>query len=168
MEKLINEIKKLLPQDKDILIVCVGSDRITGDCLGPLAGTFLENKGFDVLGTIHSPVHAGNIKKAIQFIKALHYNKFKIAIDACLGCKENIGKIYVTAGPLIPGIGVKKYNLPQIGDMSITGIVNEYVKGKEYPKLIDTRLSLVWDMAEVIANAIEKAYYETCAIETTV
>ena len=167
MGKLIYDIKRLLPKNKDIFIVCIGSDRITGDSLGPLTGTFLEKKGFDVMGTIHSPVHAGNIEKAIQFIKAVHHDKFMIAIDACLGCKENIGKIHVTAGPLIPGVGVKKY-LPLIGDMSITGVVNEYVKGREYSVLINTRLSLVWDMAEVIANAIEKTYYETCVIETTV
>ena len=167
MEQLINDIKKLMPKDKDILIVCVGSDRSTGDSLGPLTGTFLKKKGFDVLGTIHNPVHAKNIEKVIQHIKTVHQDKFIIAVDACLGLRKNIGKIHITANPLKPGIGVGK-ELPSIGDMSITGVVNEYVKGREYQMLINTRLSFVWDMAEVIANAIEKAYYETCNIETTV
>ena len=51
-----------------------------------------------------------------------------------------------------PGAGVKK-NLPPVGDMHITGIVN--LGGfMEYIVLQNTRLSLVMNMAETISSAV--------------
>ncbi len=44
------------------IIVCIGTDRCIGDCLGPLIGSMLEEKFFPlpVYGTIANPIHALN------------------------------------------------------------------------------------------------------------
>jgi putative sporulation protein YyaC len=78
-----------------------------------------------------------------------------IAIDACLGRLKSVGAITVAKGPVRPGAGVNK-QLPPVGDIHITGIVN--VSGfMEFFVLQNTRLHLVMNMAKTIANGIYEA-----------
>ena len=49
--------------------LCIGSDRITGDSLGPLIGhrlTAYRGLGFYVYGTLDDPVHALNLSDRLQ------------------------------------------------------------------------------------------------------
>jgi putative sporulation protein YyaC len=68
-------------------------------------------------------VHAKNLRDTIQTIYETHEDAFIIAIDASLGRSDHIGFITIGEGPLKPGAGVDK-NLPEVGDVFITGIVN--------------------------------------------
>jgi putative sporulation protein YyaC len=146
---IINENKSI----DDIVIFCIGTDRSTGDCLGPLVGEKLKKNYFlknaNIFGTLNEPVHAKNLEENINQIYYQHSNPLVIAIDASLGKTENIGKVNLFKGSLFPGAGVNK-NLRPVGDISITGIVN--VSGfMEYIVLQNTRLSLVMQMADVIS-----------------
>ena len=50
----------------EIVFLCIGSDRVTGDCLGPYIGHLLtphETGHIFVYGTLSSPVHALNLEK---------------------------------------------------------------------------------------------------------
>jgi len=139
----------------DIIIVCIGTDRATGDCLGPLIGYKVKDMKYDnvhVFGTLDEPVHAKNLSEYIRLLD--RYEKpFVIAIDACLGRLERIGFVNIKEGPLSPGSGVNK-NLPSIGHVNITGIVN--VGGfMEIMILQNTRLSIVMNMANLIANGLK-------------
>jgi putative sporulation protein YyaC len=139
----------------DIIIVCIGTDRATGDCLGPLIGYKIRDMKYNnvhVFGTLDEPVHAKNLNEYIRLIE--RFNKpFIIAIDACLGRLERIGYVNIKEGPLSPGSGVNK-NLPSIGNINITGIVN--VGGfMEIMILQNTRLSVVMNMANLIANGLK-------------
>lgn len=151
--KLINNIPTKL--SGAIVIVCIGTDRSTGDSLGPLVGTFLSekiNNPFYVYGTLEEPIHAVNLHEKIDYINQNHPNAFIIAVDACLGKVKNIGTVQVCNGPLKPGAGVNK-QLPEVGDVHITGIVN--VSGfMEFFVLQNTRLSLVMKMAKIISESI--------------
>ncbi len=142
------------------LIVCIGTDRSTGDSLGPLVGTRLQNleRGlFRVYGTLDTPVHANNLAEIMDSIAQQTAAPFIVAVDACLGKPESVGYISVKPGPLYPGSGVNK-RLPPVGDISISGIVN--VGGYlEFMVLQNTRLSLVMKMARLIAQSI---YYAAC------
>jgi putative sporulation protein YyaC len=139
----------------DIVILCIGTDRSTGDCLGPLVGHKLKlipyNK-ITIYGTLDNPVHAKNLTYVIQDIEINHTKPFIIAIDACLGKSERVGKICMGKGPLRPGAGVNK-SLPEIGHMHIIGVVN--ISGfMEYLVLQNTRLNLVMRMADTISSGI--------------
>lgn len=140
---------------KDVVFVCIGTDRATGDCLGPLIGYKLIDMSYSnvhVLGTLDYPVHAKNLEEQLSALKKYN-NPFVIAIDASLGKFERIGFINIKEGPLSPGSGVNKA-LPQVGDMHITGIVN--MSGfMEIMVLQNTRLSLVMNMANVISKGIK-------------
>lgn len=141
----------------NIIILCVGTDRSTGDSLGPLTGSYLKkykHLPIQTIGDIDNPVHASNLDKTIKKIQKNYSSPFIIAVDAGLGKKSSVGYIDVKKGPLKPGTGVNK-DLTEIGDMHITGLVN--VGGyMEYLVLQSTRLSIVIKMAEVIAGGLEK------------
>lgn len=138
----------------DLVILCIGTDRSTGDCLGPLVGHKLSYsvKKYDhvhIFGTLATPVHAKNLETSINTIHTLFKNPFIVAIDACLGDIERIGYINIGLGPLKPGTGVKK-TLPEVGDIYITGVVN--MGGfMEYVTLQNTRLYTVMKMADIIS-----------------
>jgi putative sporulation protein YyaC len=106
-----------------------------------------------VVGTLDEPVHAGNLRGAIEELElAAPGARNVLAVDACLGRVGSIGFITVGEGPLKPGAGVNK-ELPPIGDAHITGVVN--VGGfMEYLVLQNTRLSLVMKMADAIARGV--------------
>lgn len=140
-----------------IVIVCIGTDRSTGDSLGPLVGTRLKDKRYQLplYGTLASPVHAINLQTYLDKIKVEHHGSFIIGIDACLGKLSNIGAITIGEGPVKPGAGVNK-QLPAVGHIHITGIVN--VSGfMEHYVLQNTRLYLVMSMANFIADGILQA-----------
>ncbi|MBM7615575.1 spore protease YyaC [Alkaliphilus hydrothermalis] len=142
---------------KELVFVCIGTDRSTGDALGPLIGYKLANhiKNYPnvyLLGTLEEPVHAKNLHDKISEIYNNYENPFIIAIDACLGRMERVGYVKVGDGPLKPGAGVNK-ELPSIGNIHITGIVN--LSGyMEYLVLQNTRLNLVMKMADTISEGI--------------
>lgn len=146
---------RMNPYDQDIVILCIGTDRSTGDALGPLVGTKLKSlypQYLNVYGTLEDPVHAMNLADKIESILQAHRTPTIVAIDACLGQFSNVGNINVADGPLKPGAGVKK-DLPSVGTFHITGIVN--VGGfMEYFVLQNTRLYIVMKMAEIISSAL--------------
>jgi len=155
---------------QEIVIVCIGTDRSTGDCLGPLVGTHLakyRSTLMHVYGSIAEPVHALNLEKTMDTIKKAYRNPFIIGIDACLGQASSVGFIQANLGPVRPGAGVNK-ELPPVGNMHITGVVN--VGGfMEYFVLQNTRLHLVMSMADIIAqclyHAVAKRFRTTTEVQ---
>ena len=167
------ELLTILPSHKvrPIVIVCIGTDRSTGDSLGPLIGTLLSEKtlpNFYVYGTLEEPIHAVNLQEKLKYIHSIHENPFIIGIDACLGRVKSVGIIQIGKGPVKPGAGVNK-ELPNVGEAHITGIVN--VSGfMEYFVLQNTRLNLVLKMAKAITKGIYLAglsYNHAASITTT-
>ncbi|MNJ90268.1 hypothetical protein D3C87_78630 [compost metagenome] len=157
LQEIISGLKKVIPSDKtidDVIFVCIGTDRSTGDSLGPYVGTKLKEKGYNnVYGTLIDPVHAVNLEDTLAILPK---DKFIIAFDACLGQSTSVGYIQVVNGPLRPGAGVNK-QLPPVGDIHMTGIVN--VGGfMEYFVLQNTRLSLVMQLGDKIVSAVESIF----------
>lgn len=147
--------------NRPIIVVCIGTDRSTGDCLGPLVGTALskfDHSFFHLYGTLEQPVHAMNLSETLSEIHAAYDNPFIVGIDACLGQSSSVGCIQIVQGPLRPGAGVNK-ELPPVGDIHLTGIVN--VGGfMEYFVLQNTRLSLVMRLSEIISSSLYSAIKE--------
>ncbi|EXX85204.1 sporulation protein [Paenibacillus darwinianus] len=141
-----------------IAVVCLGTDRCTGDSLGPLTGSSLikfRSPMFDLYGTLESPVHALNLDETLRELHRKTRNPFIIGIDACLGQASSVGCIEVGEGPVLPGAGVKK-QLPPVGNIHMTGIVN--VGGfAEVLVLQNTRLHVVMGMAELISRTLFRA-----------
>lgn len=156
LARLVCDLTSSLLQDKDELVVlCIGTDRCTGDALGPLVGSRLSNSDLPqvhIYGTLETPVHATNLNDTIRQLHMRHQHALIIAIDACLGRMDNVGNIMIGKGALKPGAGVNK-ELPAVGDLYITGVVN--VGGfMDYLVLQNTRLYLITRLADVIAEGL--------------
>jgi putative sporulation protein YyaC len=148
-----------LAGERDIAVVCVGTDRSTGDAFGPIIGSKLQGvSGINVYGTLDEPVHAINLTATLETIQGHRVvQPFIIAIDACLGKFDHVGHIIVEHARLRPGAGVNK-SLPEFGDVTLTGVVN--VSGfMEYFVLQNTRLGIVMRMADVVVAAMKQSLY---------
>ncbi|MBE7089313.1 MAG: spore protease YyaC [Clostridiales bacterium] len=147
-------LKVLNHNNRSPVIICIGSDLVLGDSLGPLVGTLLTNYNIDayIYGTLKSPVTAKEVNCATKHVKSVHPNTITIAVDAAVGNEDDVGIIRVINGSLKPGLGVNK-TLDAVGDISIIGVVSERSE-KNYKLFNLTRLNLVYMMAEKIALGI--------------
>lgn len=174
-DKLFGLLNSHQNKAHNLVFVCIGTDRIIGDSLGPIVGSMLsqhisaQNQAFPslavkkpdtspvfyVYGTLQHTVHARNLMEITGKIKKKHANDTIIAIDASLGSKDEIGSVFIRTGTLCPGAGVHK-NLPPFGDIAITGIIGEQSR-HPYLTLQTVRLSAVTQMAEHICSCILSA-----------
>ncbi|MBP3889300.1 MAG: spore protease YyaC [Cellulosilyticum sp.] len=156
-EHLSKYLTTYLPRHNDeLVIVCIGTDRATGDSLGPLVGYKLHElpyKKVTVYGTLDEPVHAKNLEDTLLTILKRHPCALVMAIDACLGAAQNVGCLTLGEGSIKPGAGVDK-ELPPVGHFHITGIVN-FSSLMNMVILQNTRLSLVMKMADTISSGIK-------------
>ena len=138
-----------------LIVICIGSDRYTGDSLGPLVGSHLkESSECIVYGSLEGPVHAGNLVETIEKIRYQYYNPLVIAVDACLGKINEIGNIEIWEGSLQAGIAVGN-KLPSVGNISIIGVVNGGgMVG--YHELQTAPLSNVMKLSKIIGNVLSK------------
>jgi putative sporulation protein YyaC len=129
---------------KSVVFVCIGTDRSTGDSLGPLIGYKMANlryKDVHIYGNLENPVHAKNLDEIMKRIASECVEPFVVAIDACLGSMDHVGFIGIGEGSIKPGSGVNK-ELSPVGDMYITGIVN-FGGFMDFLVLQNTRLNVV-------------------------
>lgn len=151
---------KTIPFDhEELIFCCIGTDRSTGDALGPIIGSQLHQTfsfPFPVVGTLQAPLHALNIVERYEQLINEKEQPFIIAIDACLGESNAIGSILIQQGPLYPGKAVKK-ELPPIGNISVKGIVN--VGGFMEAKVLqNTRLHVTYSISDKIVRALVLAW----------
>lgn len=161
--ELINEVRRRTGKEK-VIYLCIGSDRSTGDSLGPLVGHQLCRRWSDyrnttdtmIIGTLKEPVHAINLRKTMEIIHRYYRDALVVAVDASVGCEKNVGGITLGIGSIRPGMGVRK-RLDEVGDIYITGIV--YGGSHPEPEILQsTRLSLVMEMAECICSGIVETF----------
>lgn len=139
----------------EIVFLCIGTDRSTGDSLGPLIGHKLTEDGVlnaRVFGTLDRPIHAMNLERCLENLNELFPNALVVAVDASVGSAEHVGCVTLGRGSLKPGLGVKK-ELEAVGDLFITGIVGSSRSGD--PLMLQSiRLSIVMRLADCISRSI--------------
>ena len=164
---LYTNLSPILQSNRPIIFLCIGTDRATGDALGPLVGyklKMLPANNFFVYGSLQSPIHAINLQETLNKINNSFKNPYIVAIDACLGSVQNIGKIFLETKPLTPGASLNK-ELPLVGDISISGIVN--ISGNyEFLVLQNTRLSTVMLLADSIYLGISQFIMKSQSLKT--
>lgn len=137
-----------------LTFLCIGTDRSSGDSLGPWVGTLLMEQGFTrVVGTLEFPCDADSLPKLVPKLDEMGTI---VAIDACLGRSENVGAYFVKNGPLVPAQSVGR-SFGAIGSYSIAAIVNA-ISPKPYWTLQSTSLFRVMGMAKEISDLIIKQW----------
>ncbi|WP_068777852.1 spore protease YyaC [Paenibacillus sp. FJAT-26967] len=135
------------------VFVCIGTDRSTGDALGPLVGTMLAESGYSVIGTLEHPCDASNLTQRLAEIPP---DSVVIGVDACLGQPSSVGLFQVSNRPIFPGKSMGK-ELPVVGDYTIAAVVNADGP-RQYSVLQTTSLHRVMGMAREITAAVQAAF----------
>ena len=149
------EALKSKTNDAQTVYMCIGTEKVFSDSLGPRVGTLLnENMRAPafVYGLCDQNITAENLLYSYNFIKTLHPESKIVVIDAAVGTKEQIGKIQLCEGGILPGAATNK-NLPSVGDVGIVGIVADKGMGDFYT-LSSVKDRLVGQIAQFIADAI--------------
>ena len=159
LESFVETIAQEYPDRNQIIFVCIGSDRSTGDAYGPIVGSMLKERGWpNIIGTLEQPCDAHAVEGAANAAlnAAGSDHAIIIAVDACLGHPKSVGGYITSKGPLQPGQAIGR-RLPPIGHFSIAGVVN--MNGvKAYAMLQTTSLHHVMQMARRTVEAVERAW----------
>jgi putative sporulation protein YyaC len=142
------------PDREALAMLCIGTDRSTGDAYGPLLGTALADQGWPcVIGTMDAPCDANRLRAATASIPA---DAVVIAFDACLGKEDDIGQFSIAEGPLTPAAATGGQHGP-VGHYSIAAIVGRR-SVKPLWELQSASLRQVMAMAGMTAQAIQEAW----------
>jgi putative sporulation protein YyaC len=155
-QSITQQIQNVDKAYDEICVACIGSDKVLGDCVGPLVGTKLSNvKSIKVKGSLEETLHAMNLK---QYVSTLSPKQLVIAVDACLGPLERVGHIVVDSDSIAPGAGVGK-RLPSIGDLSIKAIIGAASDDifSDMMTMQKTKLSFIMKMSDIIAEGLRVA-----------
>ncbi len=152
INKVAAALTEVLPSGKEAVVLAIGSDRVTGDCLGPLVGYLLQSSGLKVYGSLRSPVTALGVEETYDNIKKRHPKAVVIAVDSAVGEDCEIGEVRAIGRGLRPAAAMGK-KLRCVGDASVIGVVSAKRMGAK--GLGQVRLGDVYKMAHIVARAIE-------------
>ena len=148
-------IKSKLTNGNAPVYMCIGTEKVFSDSLGPRVGTLI-NLAMDepafVYGLVEQNITAENLCKSYEFIKSMHPDNPIVVVDAGVGELAQFGNVQLCDGGILPGAATNK-NLPEIGDVGIVGIVAEKGMGDFYT-LNSAKDKLVGEVAQFIAETI--------------
>lgn len=156
----LSNLIKFEEQDKIIIFVCIGTDKIIGDVLGPYVGTILSKTFVDcpkikIVGDKDNLVTYNNIELKMKHINKLYPNKQIIVIDSALAEESKIGKVFIQNRGLKYAESLMKKN-NTIGDISIKGVVGKNTNdSKENFKILSRVPSTeILKMSYIVSNGI--------------
>lgn len=153
--RLAEAIKDRLANGNAPVYMCIGTEKVFSDSLGPRVGTLLNCnmcKPMFVYGLCSQNITAENLCHSYEFIKSMHPDNPVVVIDAGVGEADQLGNVQLCDGGILPGAATNK-NLPQIGDVGIVGIVAERGMADFYT-LNSAKEKLVNEVAVFIVSAI--------------
>lgn len=138
------------------VILCVGSDKILGDSVGPLVGDLLKYrfklKCF-VYGRPDASVNGKNLTEYTKFIAAAHPESPVIAVDACLSESHSTGDVHIKCGGINPKRAVTRAANP-VGDVGVLGVIEGLTCSP-----LSTLMSVSWDNVEKLCYKIAFVLY---------
>lgn len=144
-------------KEKETIVICIGSDRVAGDMLGPLVGSNLRDKyhlPYPVYGAVGESVNGLNLEEYLEMIDRRHRGSRIIAVDAALGKTEDVGKIRLKKGGIKAGGALDRAG-GKVGDLGIVGVVAKEREPKDvYATLLCVPFPFVEGLAERIAEMI--------------
>lgn len=152
---LLELIEGVEKEYKKITFLCIGTDKVIVDSVGPLVGSNIDKKlcNVEVLGELEKNVHALNLEETALTIDG--EENLVIAIDACMSEKKEKGTVVIANKPLLPGKGLGKY-LGEYGDISIKVIVSD-----DYDDFFrSTSLGFVLKISNIVSDGINEALKE--------
>lgn len=147
-------------KQKETVVICIGSDRVSGDMLGPMVGSSLKEKyrlACPVYGSVGESVNGLNLEEYLKMIGERHRGSSIIAVDAALGKGSDVGTVRLKRGGIKAG-GALERKGENVGDIGVIGVVAEETPPAEvYAALLSVPFALVEALAARIARLIYEA-----------
>lgn len=146
-EEYVNILKRNFKGNKkNILFVCIGTNKVLADSVGPIVGTYLKEK-------LNKNLIIGDCNKNVCKRTHLIYNylkiknKYIVAIDSAIASPKLIGEIFITQKPIQMGMASNNEK-GKVGNLGIKiAISSLQIMNKEF---IENR-------AKFVAKGIIKA-----------
>lgn len=141
------------------VILCIGSDKIAGDSVGPIVGDILKNRlnaRCFVYGATGKSVNGRNVQDFLKLIKCAHPESPVIAVDACLSKEAEKPFVAVVSGGVNPKRAITGIENPA-GDVGILGAVE---KPSDDP--LKTLMAVSWDKVQKRALKLRLRYIKRC------
>ncbi len=133
-DEYVNLLKRKIKADKNnVLFLCIGTNDVLWDSIGPLVGEYLEKRigSKYVLGNKNINICCKNdLLKNYEKIK----NKYIVAIDSALTHQKLEGEIFINNNPIILGLGINK-NKGTVGNCSIKVCTSYFINSIYVKKL---------------------------------
>lgn len=136
---------------KKPVFLCLGTDKLVGDCLAPLCATKLRklNLPYYIYGGLEAPITSQNATFAYEFIRTIHSTSTIILIDSmATRSQANLGDIVITNNYIsaINTINIK----PDLCIYGVTSLLHNNL-------LNCARLNNVEKIADTMSTAISNA-----------
>lgn len=155
--EFVNNLKEKIQNKKNIIICCIGTDRVIGDCIGPITGSLLKNKinSENVYGDLDENLTFKNMNRKINEINLKFKNPYIIAVDAALADEQHIGKIFVEDGGIFIGKGLNKRK-KIVGNIGIKVVVGKDYKDNDlnFRTLQNVSLNQIIYLSKIISDGI--------------
>ncbi len=155
--EFLGNFRNKIKDKKDIIFCCIGTDRVIGDCVGPITGSLLKSKIDDefIYGDLQDNLTFNNMNRKINEINSKFKNPFIVAIDAALSNEKNIGKIFVEDTGIVIGKGLNKKKR-KVGQISIKVVVGKDYNDNElnFITLQNVSLNNVMYLSKIISDGI--------------
>lgn len=139
------------------VILCIGSDKIAGDSVGPIVGDILKNRlnaRCFVYGATGKSVNGRNVQDFLELIKCAHPESPVIAVDSCLSKEAEKPFVAVVSGGVNPKRAITGIENPA-GDVGVLGAVE---KPSDDP--LKTLMAVSWDKVQKTSVKIAIALYK--------
>ena len=164
VSKFINEMQSSLSDFKEkysnISVLCVGTNEIIGDSIGPIIGSgikHLENEHLQIWGTMQENFDFSNAKVILDSIYNKWENPYIITIDAALSDKKKIGEIVVNKGFIKIGKALNK-SICFYSNANINCVVGENRKTENdnLKELKTVESERVLKLSQIVCSGMEK------------
>ena len=153
------EIQQINGGFSDVVFLCIGTNKMIGDAIGPTVGNSLkdiENPVIHVYGDKTKNLHFQNAKETIESIYAEFANPFLITVDAALSRRKPKGEIVLEKGYIKIGKALEK-SLCFYSNLNIKCVVGTYYaeKEKNMAELSFIKQEEIYTMASMVASGIK-------------
>ena len=160
INKFEKSLKKLNNNFSHIIFLCIGTEKIIGDSVGPIIGSNLkklENEYIKVYGTCGKNLDFSNAKNIIEQVYKKYSNPFIITIDAALSKEKRTGEIYIGEGFMKIGTALEK-SITFYSNINIKCVVGKYnsLNQKENVNILNNVIKeKVYSLAEIVSQGIK-------------
>ncbi len=163
-KSLEERILRIGTEYSNLIFLCVGTNGVVGDSIGPMIGSKIkqfENDYLKVYGTLDDTLNFSNAKNIIEKVYEFYSKPYLVTIDAALSNRTRFGDIIVGSGFIKIGKALEK-SICFYSDVTIKCVVGKCYIDKEKNLQELKRLSasksnkIANDVSTSIKNVLEK------------